>query len=157
MAPPLGSRNPLYSREGIILLLGLQYAPLVFLTLRAGLRALPKELIEAGLAAGASPLTVLRTVVLPLMTPPLVAGIALCFVSSLGNFGIPAFLGIPGNFLVLPTLIYQRLAGLGPVSYTHLDVYKRQPRKRSRNGATRTRSGGSRTNSRHMTASTRPR
>ncbi|MCR4522386.1 MULTISPECIES: iron ABC transporter permease [Bosea] len=114
MAPPLGSRNPLYSREGIILLLGLQYAPLVFLTLRAGLRALPKELIEAGLAAGASPLTVLRTVVLPLMTPPLVAGIALCFVSSLGNFGIPAFLGIPGNFLVLPTLIYQRLSGLGP-------------------------------------------
>ncbi|WP_332697446.1 ABC transporter permease [Bosea sp. (in: a-proteobacteria)] len=114
MAPALGSRNPLYSREGIILLLGLQYAPLVFLTLRAGLRALPKELIEAGLAAGASPLTVLRTVVLPLMTPPLIAGIALCFVSSLGNFGIPAFLGIPGNFLVLPTLIYQRLAGLGP-------------------------------------------
>ena len=48
------------------------------------------------------------------MTPPLVAGIALCFVSCLGNFGIPAFLGIPGNYLVLPTLIYQRLAGLGP-------------------------------------------
>lgn len=114
LAPPLGSRNPLYSREGIILLLGLQYAPLVFLTLRAGLRALPRELIEAGLAAGASPITVLRTIVLPLMTPPLVAGIALCFVSCLGNFGIPAFLGIPGNYLVLPTLIYQRLAGLGP-------------------------------------------
>ncbi len=48
------------------------------------------------------------------MTPPLVAGVALCFVSCLGNFGIAAFLGIPGNYLVLPTLIYQRLAGLGP-------------------------------------------
>ncbi|APF36517.1 ABC-type Fe3+ transport system, permease component [Chelatococcus sambhunathii] len=114
LAPPLGTRNPLYSAEGIILLLGIQYAPLVFLTLRAGLRALPKELIEAGLAAGAGKLTVLRTIILPLMTPPLVAGIALCFVSSLGNFGIPAFLGIPANYLVLPTLIYQRLAGLGP-------------------------------------------
>ena len=96
------------------MLLGLQYAPLVFLTLRAGLRTLPQELIEAALAGGARPLTVLRTIVLPLMTPPLVAGIALCFVSCLGNFGIPAFLGIPGNYLVLPTLIYQRLAGLGP-------------------------------------------
>ncbi|KZE33744.1 iron ABC transporter permease [Chelatococcus daeguensis] len=114
LAPPLGTRNPLYSAEGIILLLGIQYAPLVFLTLRAGLRALPKELIEAGLAAGAGKLTVLRTIILPLMTPPLVAGIALCFVSSLGNFGIPAFLAIPANYLVLPTLIYQRLAGLGP-------------------------------------------
>ena len=114
MAPPMGSRNPLYSAEGIIALLGVQYAPLVFLTLRAGLRTLPQELIEAGLAGGAGPFTILRTIVLPLMTPPLVAGIALCFVSCLGNFGIPALLGIPGNYLVLPTLIYQRLAGLGP-------------------------------------------
>ena len=114
MAPAMGSRNPLYSAEGIIALLGVQYAPLVFLTLRAGLRTLPQELVEAGLAAGASPFKILRTIVLPLMTPPLVAGIALCFVSCLGNFGIPAFLGIPGNYLVLPTLIYQRLAGLGP-------------------------------------------
>jgi iron(III) transport system permease protein len=113
-APPLGSRNPLYSPEGIILVLGVQYAPLVFLTLRAGLRTLPQELIEAGLSGGAGPLRVMRTIVLPLMTPPILAGVALCFVSCLGNFGIPALLGIPGNYLVLPTLIYQRLAGLGP-------------------------------------------
>jgi iron(III) transport system permease protein len=114
LAPPLGTRNPLYSREGIIMLLAIEYTPLVFLTLRAGLRAMPRELIEASLAAGASPMTTLRNVILPLMTPPLVAGIALVFVSCLGNFGIPAFLGIPGNYLTLPTLIYQRLSGLGP-------------------------------------------
>jgi iron(III) transport system permease protein len=114
IALPLGTRNPLYSREGIVLLLGLQYAPLVFLTLRAGLRSLPRELIEAGLSAGAGKLTVLRTIVIPVMTPPLVAGIALAFVSCIGNFGIPAFLGIPGRYTVLPTLIYQRLSGLGP-------------------------------------------
>jgi iron(III) transport system permease protein len=113
-APAIGSRNPLYSAAGIILVLGVQYAPLVFLTLRAALRALPQEMIEAGLAGGAGPLVVLRTIVLPLMTPPLLAGVALCFVSCLGNFGIPALLGIPANYVVLPTLIYQRLAGLGP-------------------------------------------
>ena len=121
-APPLGSRNPLYSPEGIILVLGVQYAPLVFLTLRAGLRTLPRELIEAGLSGGAGPLTVMRTIVLPLMRPPLLAGVALCFVSSLGNFGIPALLGIPGNYLVLPTLIYQRLAGLGPGALSEVAV-----------------------------------
>ena len=33
IAPALGSRNPLYSPGGIILVLGVQYAPLVFLTL----------------------------------------------------------------------------------------------------------------------------
>ena len=122
MAPPLGQRNPLYSAGGIILVLGVQYAPLVFLTLRAGLRSLPQEMIEAGLASGAGPLKVLRTIVLPLMTPPLLAGIALCFVSCLGNFGIPALLGIPGNYLVLPTLIYQRLAGLGPGALSEVAV-----------------------------------
>jgi iron(III) transport system permease protein len=114
LAPPLGTRNPLYSREGIILLLAIEYAPLVFLTLRAGLRSLPRELMEAALAAGASRLAVVRDIVLPLMTPSLMAGAALVFVSCIGNFGVAAFLGIPGGYLTLPTLIYQRLAGLGP-------------------------------------------
>lgn len=114
LAPPLGAKNPLYSRGGVIALLGVQYAPLMFLTLRAGLRAMPRELIEAARAAGASRWMILRSIVVPLMRPSLIAGVALCFVSCLGNFGIPAFLGIPANYLVLPTLIYQRIAGLGP-------------------------------------------
>lgn len=114
IAPPLGTRNPLYSTEGIILLLGVQYGPLVFLLVRAGLRKLPRELVEAARAGGAGWFTVLRTVVLPLMTPSIMAAAALAFVSCVGNFGIPAFLGIPANYLVLPTLIYQKLAGGGP-------------------------------------------
>src|SRR5438045_9581862 len=65
---------------------------------------------------------VVRTIVMPLMTPPLLASVALCFVSCLGNFGIPALLGIPGNYLVLPTLIYQRLAGLGPGVLSEVSV-----------------------------------
>ena len=114
LAPPLGTRNPLYSTGGIVLLLGVQYGPLVFLLVRAGLRKLPRELVEAARAGGAGWFTVLGTVVLPLMTPAVVAAAALAFVSCVGNFGIPAFLGIPANYLVLPTLIYQRLAGGGP-------------------------------------------
>ena len=114
IAPPLGTPNPMYSREGIIMLLGVQHAPLVFLALRAGLRSLPRELVEAARAAGAGHWRVLFNVVLPLMTPPLVAATALAFVSAIGNFGIPALLGLPVNYTVLPTLIYQRLAGFGP-------------------------------------------
>ena len=106
---------PLYSPEGIILLLGMQYAPLVFLTLRAGLAHAAARADRGGARRRrAAADACCARIVLPLMTPPLVAGIALCFVSCLGNFGIPALLGIPGDYLVLPTLIYQRLAGLGP-------------------------------------------
>ena len=107
LAPPLGAPNPFYSAQGIILLLGIQHAPLVFLAVRAGLRGLPREMIEAARACGAGRLFVLRTVILPMMTPALVAGAALAFVSAIGNFGIPALLGLRVNYLTLPTLIYR--------------------------------------------------
>jgi len=108
------SRNPLLGREGVILVMGIEHAPIVFLALRAGLRALPGDLIDAARAAGSHPLGAVWRVVLPLMWPPLAAGAALAFVSAIGNFGVPALLGIPGRFPVLSTLIYQRLSGFGP-------------------------------------------
>ncbi len=114
LAPPPGAANPLYGPGGIVLLLGLEHAPLVFLAVRAGLRRLPRDLVEAGQAAGARPLRVVATIVLPLMLPAIIAGGGLAFVSAIGNFGIPAFLGIPAGYTVLVTLIYQRLSGFGP-------------------------------------------
>jgi iron(III) transport system permease protein len=56
----------------------------------------------------------LRRIVLPLLAPAMIAGTALAFVSSIGNFGIAAFIGIPAGFTLLPVLIYQRLASFGP-------------------------------------------
>ena len=114
MAPGFGSTNPLYSPAGIALLLGVQHAPLVFLTLRAQLLSLPNEQIEAARLAGASSWRVLVDVVLPLCRTALWAAGAIAFVSALGNFGIPAMLGIPISYFVLPTRIYQSLADFGP-------------------------------------------
>ena len=114
IAPPLGSPHPMYSPEGLILLLGVQHAPLVFLALRAGLRNLPRETVEAARISGAGRIRVMWDVVIPLMAPPLIAGGALAFVSAVGNFGIPAMLGVPISYSTLPVLIYQRLSGFGP-------------------------------------------
>lgn len=113
-ALPQGMRNPLYSREGVILLLGIEHAAMVFLAVRAGLRAIPGDLVEAARCAGASPMRIIISVILPLLHPSLIAGAALAFTASIGNFGIPALLGIPGRYLVLSTLIYQRLSSFGP-------------------------------------------
>ncbi|MEL0635455.1 iron ABC transporter permease [Marinomonas sp. TI.3.20] len=113
LAPALGSSNPMYSPEGIALLLGIQSAPLVFLALRTQLINLPQDMIEAARMARASHLRIWIDIIVPLCRSAMVAGAALAFVSSLGNFGIPAMLGIPINYLVLPTLIYQQMAGFG--------------------------------------------
>ncbi|EEW58654.1 binding-protein-dependent transport systems inner membrane component [Ruegeria sp. TrichCH4B] len=113
LAPPLGAPQPLYSAGGIILLLGIQHTSIIFLTLRAGLRAIPQEVVEAARISGASGLRIWGQIVLPLTLPSLLAGIAITFVTALGNFGIPAMLGIPAGYATLPTLIYQRLAGMG--------------------------------------------
>lgn len=113
MAPPLGSPQPLYSAEGIALLLGIQSAPLVFLALRTSLLSLPRELIEAARISGAKQTQVWGHIILPVTRSGLVAGGSMAFISSLGNFGIPAMLGIPAGYFVLPTLIYQRMASFG--------------------------------------------
>ncbi len=113
IAPALGSPQPMYSAEGIALLLGIQSAPLVYLALRTQLIALPQDLMEAAQLAKASQCRVWFDIIVPLCRSAIIAGAALAFVSSLGNFGIPAMLGIPAGYIVLPTLIYQQMAGFG--------------------------------------------
>ncbi|OJT99628.1 MAG: ABC transporter permease [Rhizobium sp. 63-7] len=110
IAPPLGSPQPLYSVGGIALLFGVQHAPLVYLALRVGLMALPRDGIEAARLSGASSLQVFRHIVLPLSMPGLIAGAAIAFVSCVGNFGIPAILGIPASIYTLPTLIFSKFS-----------------------------------------------
>ncbi|MEO1104409.1 MAG: ABC transporter permease subunit, partial [Pseudomonadota bacterium] len=122
IAPEIGSTHPLYSREGVILLLSLQHSPLVFLIVRAALRAQPRELSDAARIAGASAVRVLARIIIPLLLPALLAGFALAFVSALGNFGIPALLGVPARYITLPVLIWQRMASFGVGMLTNVAV-----------------------------------
>lgn len=114
LAPPLGSPHPLYGRGGVVALLAVQHMPLVFLVVLAALRALPREIAEAARVSGAGTARLLAKIILPLLIPSLLAAYALAFVSALGNFGIPALLGIPGRYTTLPVLIWQRLSSFGP-------------------------------------------
>lgn len=114
LAPAAGARNPLYSGAGVAWLMGIEHMPLVFLAVRAALGAVPADLVEAARIAGAGPLRIVARVIAPLCLPQILAGAILAFAAAVGNFGVPALLGIPGRFPMLTTLIYQRLNGFGP-------------------------------------------
>jgi len=114
LAPPTGSPHPLYGRGGVIVLLALQHMPLVFLVVLAALRSLPREMAEAARVSGARTVRLMTRIILPLLIPSLLAAYVLAFVAAMGNFGIPALLGIPGRYTTLPVLIWQRLSSFGP-------------------------------------------
>ncbi len=122
LAPPLGSPQPLYSIGGIAFLFGVQNAALVYLSLRAGLLALPRDAVEAARLSGASSFQVLKDIILPLSLPGFAAGAAIAFVSCVGNFGIPAILGIPASIYTLPTLIYQKFAAFDAGTFADISV-----------------------------------
>jgi iron(III) transport system permease protein len=114
LAPAPGTANPLFGRNGTILVMALHHAPLVAITVWSGLRYLPRSVIEAAQIEGATTIQVVTRILLPLLRGNLVAGGLLAFVAGVGNFGIPALLGMPVNYLTLPTLIYRRLTSFGP-------------------------------------------
>lgn len=114
LAPPPGTENPMLSLGGIVLVMSLHHAPLAAVTIAPGLMAIPRATIEAAAIDGARPHAILARIVLPLLGPHLLAAGMLVLVAAIGNFGIPALLGLPVNISTLPTLIYQRLASFGP-------------------------------------------
>jgi len=113
-APAAGTANPMLGTFGIVLVLALHHAPLVAITIAAGVRAIPQMLVEAAVIDGARPAMLCRLIVLTLIAPHLAAALLLAFVAAVGNFGIPVLLGLPANVTTLPVLIYRRLTSFGP-------------------------------------------
>lgn len=99
----------LYGEGGIVLLLTVFALPVTYLTLGAGLTRVPRSLEEAARLDGADLRVIAMRILVPLLRPYLLAAAMLAFLAALGNFGIPALLGIPARFLMLTTLVYQRV------------------------------------------------
>ena len=95
-----------YSLAGISLVLGLYYAPFVYLFTLGSLQAMDASLEEAARMSGASILRTALRVTLPLSAPAILSACLLVFVTCMGIFGVPQVLGVPGRVQTLPTLIY---------------------------------------------------
>ena len=106
-----GSATPaldfLYTPAGVIAAEVTFFTPFVIRPLLASFAMLPRAQLDVAASLGASPLRVLRTVVLPEAWPALMAGGSLVLLLTLNEFGIVLFTGAKG-VTTLPVLIYTR-------------------------------------------------
>jgi sulfate transport system permease protein len=100
-----------YTPAGIVLALAFVGLPFVVRTVQPIVATLPPEFGEAAASLGAAPLTVLRRITLPLLTPALLTGFALAFARTLGEYGSVIFIAgnMPGKTEIVPLIIVTRL------------------------------------------------
>jgi putative spermidine/putrescine transport system permease protein len=101
----------LYHEPGVILALVHVELPFAVVPLLAALRTLPPGVLEAAADLGASPWRRLRTVLLPLTAPGIVASVQLVFALTVSAFATPSLLG-GGRVSVLAQSVYQNIQQL---------------------------------------------
>jgi 2-aminoethylphosphonate transport system permease protein len=97
----------LYTPAGVIAAEVTFFTPFVIRPLLASFSVLPRAQLDVAASLGASPLRVLRAVVMPEAWPALMAGGSLVLLLTLNEFGIVLFTGAKG-VTTLPVLIYTR-------------------------------------------------
>jgi iron(III) transport system permease protein len=104
----LGLQNPPWRLRGwpaLILFHTYTMYPFFYVLTGAGLRRIDASLAEAARSLGASKITVLRRVLLPQLTPSLVAAALLTFMTSMASFSAPLLFG--GNVRMLTLEIFR--------------------------------------------------
>lgn len=99
--------NFLYTPAGVVAAEITFFTPFVVRPLLAAFALLPRAQLDVAASLGASPLRVLRSVIMPEAWPALVAGGSLVLLLTLNEFGIVLFTGAKG-VITLPVLIYTR-------------------------------------------------
>ncbi len=96
-----------YSLAGLVWVLTTFYYPYAFITISRAMEKMDPSLEEASRISGASPFVTLMKVTLPIMTPSLIAGALLVFVSAASCYGIPSIIGAPGKVHTVTTRIIE--------------------------------------------------
>jgi iron(III) transport system permease protein len=113
----------IYSYGGIIWVMGLYFAPVAYLFILPALGSVDRSLEESARVMGATPLQVLRKIVVPLIAPALLSSTLVIFVMALGDFGIPGVLGSRDRIEVIPQpLALQPISVSSPVGIMRLSA-----------------------------------
>jgi iron(III) transport system permease protein len=96
---------------GVIWVTGIFFTPLVYLFVVGSLRRMDPSLEDSARTTGASLLRTTLTVTLPLVTPAILSGAIIVFVTAAGEFGVPFKLGAPYGWETLTTQIFTKAVG----------------------------------------------
>jgi molybdate transport system permease protein len=111
-----------FSFPGLVVGSVLFSLPFMINPLLAGFDALPPSLTEAARVLGKSRGQILARVLLPNLKPSLLAGAALSFAHTLGEFGVVLMIGgkIPGKTKVASVAVYDEVEAL---RFAHASLY----------------------------------
>lgn len=96
----------IYGFAGIVLVLTLQSFPLIFIYISGALKNMDNSLIEAAESLGYSNFQRIRKIVIPLITPTILASALLVFMRVIADFGTPMLIG--EGYRTMPVLIYSQ-------------------------------------------------
>jgi len=94
----------IYGFGGILLVLTLKLYPFIYMYTKGTLKKVDASLIEASESLGCSGVKKVFTVIMPLITPTILAGSLIVFMNALADFGTPMLIG--EGYVVMPVLIY---------------------------------------------------
>jgi putative spermidine/putrescine transport system permease protein len=116
LGQPFGLDGPGFGRVAIVLTLTYLWLPYMILPVYAGLERLPDSLLDASGDLGGRPWRTMRSVVLPLIYPSVIAGTIFTFSLSLGDYITAQIVG--GKVQMLGNIVYQNYAANLPFAAT---------------------------------------
>ncbi len=114
--PVIGGNSLSTSYLGMFAVFVYVWIPYMILPMQAALERVPTSMIEASADLGASRAQTLRTVVLPLALPGVVAGSIFTFSLTMGDYIIPQIVGNSANFIGMAVYQLQGTAGNIPLA-----------------------------------------
>lgn len=96
----------LYTIPGMAVTEAVAMVPIAYLYCSGALRLADPSLEDAARTCGAGPLRILRTVVLPMLRPPMIYGALLIFSTSLETLSVPLLYGRPVGISLFASFIY---------------------------------------------------
>ncbi|HTN60593.1 MAG TPA: iron ABC transporter permease [Devosia sp.] len=89
-----------------LIVLIMHYYSLAYTIIAAALSSVGADLVESAQMAGAKRGRILFGIILPVVTPALIAAASLTFAGAVSNFAVPALLGLPVRMQTLSTRLF---------------------------------------------------